>query len=229
MIFALLLSREDEATRNRQWQMLQAQVEPPLVRVVQQLSGPLDRLPEENRLPVVDMTIPALKRLSPAQYQAFRQIVEALTAADGKVDLFEYCLRVILLGYLDVQFGLRPAPAIRFKSVSAVAQSATVILSALAYAGQSRPDDIQRAFQAGTHDLLGQARLLPPQQCTFETFDAALGQLAQASPAVKRKIIEAVVACIAADGKMTVVENELLRAVAAALACPLPPVPVSQQ
>ncbi len=229
VIFALLLSREDEATRNRQWQMLQAQAEPPLVRVVQQLSGPLDRLPEENRLPVVDMTIPALKRLSPAQYQAFRQIVEALTAADGKVDLFEYCLRVILLGYLDVQFGLRPAPAIRFKSVSAVAQPATVILSALAYAGQSRPDDIQRAFQAGTHDLLGQARLLPPQQCTFETFDAALGQLAQASPAVKREIIEAVVACIAADGKMTVVEYELLRAVAAALACPLPPVPVSQQ
>ena len=229
VIFALLLSREDEATRNRQWQMLQAQAEPPLVRVVQQLSGPLDRLPEGNRLPVVDMTIPALKRLSPAQYQAFRPIVEALTAADGKVDLFEYCLRVILLGYLDVQFGLRPAPAIRFKSVSAVAQPATVILSALAYAGQSHPDDIQRAFQAGTQDLLGQARLLPPQQCTFETFDAALGQLAQASPAVKRKIIEAVVACIAADGKMTVVENELLRAVAAALACPLPPVPVSQQ
>jgi len=35
-----------------------------------------------------------------------------------------------------------------------------------------------------------------------------------------------VVACIAADGKMTVVENELLRAVSAALSCPLPPVPV---
>ena len=149
VVFALLLSREDEATRNRQWQLLQAQVEPPLVRVVQQLSGPLDQLPAENRLPVVDMTIPALKRLSPAQYQAFRQIVEALTAADGKIDLFEYCLRVILFGYLDVQFGLRPAPAVRYKAVSAVAQPAIVILSALAYAGQSQPDDIQRAFQAG--------------------------------------------------------------------------------
>ena len=60
------------------------QLEPPLVKVVQQLSGPIDQLPEENRLAVVDMTIPALKRLSPAQYQAFRQIVEGLTAADGK-------------------------------------------------------------------------------------------------------------------------------------------------
>ena len=222
-----MLSREDQATRNRQWQLLQGSVEPPLIRVVQQLSGPVDQLPAENRLPVVDMTIPALKRLSPAQYQAFRQIVEALTAADGKIDLFEYCLRVILFGYLDVQFGLRPPPAVRYKAVSAVAQPAIIVLSALAYAGQSQPDDIQRAFQAGAQDLLGQVRMFHPSSARSTRFDAALSQLAQASPAVKRRILEAVVACIAADGKMTVVENELLRAVAAALSCPLPPVPVS--
>ncbi len=231
-IFALLLSREDAATRKRQWELLQASAEPPLLRVVQQLSPPLDQLPAENRLSVVDMTIPALKRLSPAQYQAFRQIVEALTSGApatpgrGKVDLFEYCLRVILFGYLDVQFGLRPAPVVRFKTVGAVGQSAAVVLSSLAYAGQSQPDDIQRAFQAGARDLLGQAQLVPPQECTFDSFDAALAQLAQASPAVKRQVLAAVVACIAADGKMTVVENELLRAVSAALSCPLPPVPV---
>jgi hypothetical protein len=40
-------------------------------------------------------------------------------------------------------------------------------------------------------------------------------------------MLDAVVACIAADGKMTIEENELLRAVAAALACPLPPVPTA--
>ncbi len=73
-----------------------------------------DQLPPENRLAVADMAVPALKRLSPAQYAAFRQVVEALTAADGKIDLFEYCLRVVLFGCLDVQFGLRPAPAVRY-------------------------------------------------------------------------------------------------------------------
>jgi Zn-dependent protease with chaperone function len=226
-IFALLLSREDQPTRQRQWQMLQHYVEPPLLKVVEQLSALIDQLPPENRLPVADMAVPALKRLSPDQYRAFRQIVEALTAADGKVDLFEYCLRVVLFGCLDVQFSLRPAPAIRYKSIVAVAPAATVALSALAYAGQSQPDDIQRAFQAGAHDLLGAVRILPPQQCTFDTFDAALGQLAEAAPTVKRQILDAVVACIAADGKMTIEENELLRAIAAALACPLPPVPVA--
>ena len=93
---------------------------------------------------------------------------------------------MILFGYLDVQFGLRPAPAVRYKAVSAVAQPAIVVLSALAYAGQSQPDDIQRAFQAGARPVRP-GGIVPPQQCTFDTFDAALGQLAQASPAVKRR------------------------------------------
>ncbi len=226
-IFALLLSRDDQPTRERQWQMLGQAIEPPLLKALQQLSAAVDQLPPENRLPVADMAIPALKRLSPAQYAAFRQIVEALTAADGKIDLFEYCLRVVLFGCLDVQFGLRPAPAVRFKSLAQVAPAAAVILSALAYAGQSDPADIQRAFLAGAGDQLSSARLLPPQQCMFANFDAALGQLAQAAPAVKRQVLDAVVACIAADGKMTIEENELLRAVASALSCPLPPVPVA--
>ena len=226
-IFALLLSRDDQPTRERQWQMLGQSIEPPLIKALQQISAAVDQLPPENRLPVADMAVPALKRLSPAQYAAFRQIVEALTAADGKVDLFEYCLRVVLFGCLDVQFGLRPAPAVRYKSLAQVAPAATVILSALAYAGQSDPADIQRAFQAGAGDQLAAARLLPPEQCMFADFDAALGQLAQAAPAVKRQVLDSVVACIAADGKMTIEENELLRAVASALSCPLPPVPVA--
>ena len=193
--------------------------------VVQQLSGPLDQLPAENRLPVVDMTIPALKRLSPAQYQAFRQIVEALTAADGKVDLFEYCLRVILFSYLDVQFGLRPAPAVRYKT-AAPCRTGDHHPFRAGLRG-SKPAQRHSAGLPGRHPRPARpGQIVPPQQCTFDTFDAALAQLAQASPAVKRAVLEAVVACIAADGKMTVVENEILRAVAAALACPLPPVPV---
>jgi hypothetical protein len=224
-IYALLLS-DDEATRQRQWQTLHQAVELPLLKVLQQLSAAVDELPPENRLPVADMATPALKRLSPSQYAAFRQVVEVLTAADGKIDLFEYCLRVVLFGCLDVQFGLRPAPAVRFKSIAQVAPAATVILSALAYAGQSDPGDVNRAFQAGAADRLPGARLLPPEQCKFADFDAALGQLSQAAPQVKRQVLDCVVACIAADGKMTIEENELLRAVASALSCPLPPVPV---
>ncbi len=226
-IIAILVSSDDRATRDKQLQMIQANVEPPLVRVVQQLSAAVDGLPPENRLPLVDLAMPALKRLSPAQYASFRQMVESLTLADEQIDLFEYCLRVILFGTLDVNFGLRPAPSIKYKAIGAVAQSTSVVISALAYAGQSEPAAIQKAFAAGAKTLPCSIALVSPEQCNFNGFDLALGQLAESSPPVKRQVLSAIVACIAADGVMTAEESELLRAVAASLSCPLPPVPVS--
>ncbi len=224
VIYALLLSRDDEATRTRQLQLLQGQIEPPLYKEAQQLAATAQSLPVAARLSLVDLALPALKKSSPKQYGQLRQVVEALVHADGKVDLYEYCLRTVLLSYLDVHFGLKRAPAIRYRTVGAVAGPAAVVLSALAYVGQKRPEDVQRAFQAGAQDLLGQAVMVPPQQCTLRTFDAALAVLAQVSPNVKREIITAVTACIAAAGKVTPEESELLRAIAAVLGCPVPPV-----
>jgi len=118
---------------------------------------------------------------------------------------------------------LMKSPAIRYRTASAVAQPAAVVLSLLAYVGQKRPEDAERAFRAGAQKLLGQATLLPPQQCTLKTFDTALAELTQTSPHVKRAIIAAVTTCVAADGQVTLEESELLRAVAAVLACPVPP------
>ena len=223
VIYALLLSRDDESTQAKQWQLLQGKIELPLYKETQQLAAAALKLPPAARLPVVDLTIPALKRSSPQQYAQFRQIVGALVQANGKVDLFEYCLHIVLFSYLDVHFGLKKPPAVRYRTTLAVAQPLTVVLSVLAHAGQDRLEDIQRAFQAGAEGRLVQAALLPREQCTLRAFDAALAQLAESSPNVKRDVIAAVTACIAADGRVTLEENELLRATAAVLACPVPP------
>ena len=45
------------------------------------------------------------------------------------------------------------------------------------------------------------AALLGREQCDLRAFDAALAELAQSAPNVKRDIIAAVTACIAADGR----------------------------
>ena len=160
VVFALLLSRDDEATRTKQWQFLQQQVESPLYQQTQRLAPAALSLPAAARLPVVDLTTAAIKRSSPQQYAKFRQAVEALVAADGKVDLFEYCLRTVLFGYLDVYFGLRKPPAVRSRTTAAVAGPLAVVLSTLAHAGQYQPEDIQQAFQAGVRGRLEQTARL---------------------------------------------------------------------
>jgi hypothetical protein len=223
LIFAMLLSGDDEATRTRQLDSLQKQITPQLFKEIQRRIPEIESLAPSARLPLVDLTIPAMKRFSANQYAQVRNIIEALVNADGKVDMFEYCLQMVLFSYLDVHFGVKKTPAVRYKTLNAAAQPFCGVLSSLAYVGHSKAEDVRRAFEAGVRGRLAQAEILPREQCTLKAFNAALTDLASASPQVKREIIAAVTDCIAADGKTTVKESELLRAIAAVLACPLPP------
>ena len=90
--------------------------------------------------------------------------------------------------------------------------------------GRSEPEEIEKAFQAGAKSLPGGVALLPLPECSLEKFDAALTELGGSSPNLKREMIGAVTACIAFDGQVTLQEGALLRAIAAALACPMPPI-----
>ena len=53
--------------------------------------------------------------------------------------------------------------------------------------------------------------------------DRILGHLAACKPAFRKKLIEACASVVLHDGQVTVGEAELLRAVAKALDCPVPP------
>ena len=55
------------------------------------------------------------------------------------------------------------------------------------------------------------------------TCGAALSAMLGASHAVRKQILDACVHTVAADNRVTVEEAELIRAVADALECPMPP------
>ena len=65
--------------------------------------------------------------------------------------------------------------------------------------------------------------LVPEAQCDLEQVDAALNRLAFAVPQIKKNVIEACARTVAADAVIQEMEAELLRAIADALDCPLPP------
>ena len=165
--FALLFSGDDQSTLARQLQLLETQAKPPLYMQTKLLAAAVQSLSEGAALPLVNLSIPARKSLSPQQYAEFRRVVEALVEADHKVDLFEYSLRTVLFSYLDVHFGLKKPPAVRYRTADALAQPATVVLATLAYVGQSRPEEIERAFGPAAANLLRQPALPPAGQCTL--------------------------------------------------------------
>jgi hypothetical protein len=172
----------------------------------------------------VEIALPALRRLTMEQYRRFKQNVAVLVEADEGIDLFEWSLQRILLHDLEAHHeGVKP-PRVRYRSVASVQPQCEVLLSMLAYAGHRDPQAAARAFGAGRQALgLPLARMRGVGEVDLGALDSALTDLEESAPQVKRRVLEAAVACIAADRQITATEAELLRATAASLGVPMPP------
>jgi hypothetical protein len=108
----------------------------------------------------------------------------------------------------------------------ALLPSCAGLLSTLAYIGQRSPEQAQAAFAQGARKLGADGAslgILSRADCGLERIDRALGVLVAASPQLKKRVLDACAACVAADGRITVEEAELLRTIASALGCPVPP------
>src|SRR5690606_37343481 len=104
-------------------------------------------------------------------------------------------------------------------SVAAIRAPVAVVLAGLA----TLCDDPATAYQVGI-SRLKLRRLEPPfAPPTPLAFDAALEELSTASPAVLPRVLDAAAYCVASDGRICPAEHETLRALAAAMRVPLPP------
>ncbi len=225
IVYALLLDR-DVRVRSVQTEHLAKHADPEVYRETLRLTDSVGALPREVRLPLVDIALASLTSLSPAQYRAFRDNIRRLTEADEKIDLFEYALQHVLVRHLDpVLLGVKPSRT-QFYSLRPLLSDVETLLSSLVHWGADNLEESGRAFTAATARLGRDGHgltLHPPDQCGLDALDAALSKLAQAAPPIKKRIVGACVACVAADGRVTVDEAELLRIVADALGCPMPP------
>ncbi|MDR1960166.1 MAG: M48 family metallopeptidase [Planctomycetaceae bacterium] len=223
LVYALLTAEEPEV-RRVQWDYLSQKTVPALFCLVRETMDALKPLPVSSRFPLLEIVFPTLKTLTADHYRLFRENVIFLVNADHTIDLFEYTLQAKLLRELDIHFGLSKPPVVKYHSVQAVLPQQSVVLSYLAYLGHNTLEEADQAYQLGLGVLMKKPRnILPQSECTATAFDAALRQLSCASPAVKQKVIQSFVTCVAADGKVTLKEGEILRAITAMLGCPMPP------
>lgn len=225
MIYGLLLNREADI-RAGQLQQLEASSDGGLVSEIKNLLPLIDQVSFNQRLPLVDLSIPALRELSKPQYEIFSQEAKKLIEADQSIDLFEYTLQKILFRHLDIYFGATQRSRVRFQSLWQVLPDCVTLFSVLANL-QSDEDAQAQAFHNGLSKLNISLDTLPqklsPEKATLSALDTALIQLADASSTIKRNILYACANIISSDHVITSEESELLRAIADALDCPIPP------
>ena len=225
VVYALLIDR-DESVRRAQFQHLDAFAWPGTTAELQRLLPYVEPLGPEVYIPLVDLALPALRQLSPAQYAAFRGNIDPLAGADRRISLFEFALERMLVRHLDQHFQRRPVARVRFYSIEGIVNACVTVLSALARVGHDDAAEAERAYRHGVAALgvSGNAPALQdPDRCGLPAVNQALDDLGAASPRLKKRVLDACAECIATDGIVSVAEGELLRAIADSLDCPMPP------
>jgi len=225
LIYSLLLS-PNEATRTTQLATLAKNLSPEIYGRTVALFADISSAAVPARLPMVNLSLGALRQLSREQFTQFSKTLQWLIQSDGKMELFEFVLQKIILRHLAPQFGGARPPVVQFYTIKPLVPDCVVVLSTLAHVGSGDAGEIEKAFAVGAPYLRapdGNLALLPRDQCGLNQIDAALNRLAQAVPQIKKNLIDACVHVVGADGVIQESEAELLRAVADTLDCPMPP------
>jgi Zn-dependent protease with chaperone function len=229
LTFALLVDADPEV-RVRQLEALGESAEAEAALETRRLLPRLEPLRPEARIPLLDLALPALRRLSPEQYRSYRATVRALADADGRVSLFEYALHRMLLRHLDPHFRGPRKRSVQFYSLRQLGTEVSCLLSLLARAGAragtGADEAAAAAVAASARELAGtgvEPTLLGSEACALRDLDPALERLALAAPRLREAVLRAAVAAVVADRQVTPEEGELLRAIADGLDCPVPP------
>jgi Zn-dependent protease with chaperone function/uncharacterized tellurite resistance protein B-like protein len=227
MLFALLLAQDDEL-RGHELSGLRSGTDENTYLATVKLHREVANLHSAAKLALVDLAISSLRHLSPEEYTRFRNIIGSLMASDRQINLFEFTLQKVIRRHLDVYYGHQNPLRIRHRKIDALQADAAVLLSTLAALGhRDDPAAAGEAFRHGASQIEGQtwATLapLPLEECGLERIDAALDRFSEGTPLVKRQIVHACGRTVMADGQVTSDEAELIRAIADAIGCPIPP------
>ncbi len=182
----------------------------------------MGKLDIRYRLPLMDLAAPALRSLPDAQRDQVLRVAEKLVQIDGRVTLFEF----VLLTLLKKQIGSKPGSRekIQYRRFSQVLPEIRILLTLMARAGTASARESQEAFTRAMRSFTN-VRLVQADEayCKLDSMDGVLVKLGGLSPLLKRSLISACADCVLHDGKITLEEAELLRAVSEALDCPMPP------
>lgn len=226
LVLALLVDATDDAVAHKQRGLVRAGFGEETLKRLDKSTAEIASQPAHARLPLLELALPALRCLEPEQARVFMRTAGDLVRADGNVHIFEYALMHILarqLGQRNPPAGGAAGSVYSFQPLRSQLQ---VILSALAWAGNTTQDAAMAAFQAAADRLPRSAQPLQFQArdgADLPAVDQALTGMEAAAPGVKRRFLEACVSCVAHDGVLQSGEAELVRAIAECLDSPVPP------
>lgn len=173
-------------------------------------------------LPLIDVSIPAFRKLSTEDRRKIFNQLEKLSEKDGK-DLLDFTL----LGIIGKNIEDRTPKELRVKYngfdqvIPSLIVLASFIIAACPHTAdkrQARFDAFMKKFASSSFDMTPIEKLHP------QTLLPALQELNLLAPLCKQRLLKTCLEAIQEDQKISIEEAELIRGIAACLDCPIPPI-----
>jgi len=227
---ALVLD-QSKRTIDRQFSLLQEQLGSERTQLVRRYYDELSTSSGEYRLPLLEITFPALKLRPMPELAYLVELTNRLIEVDGDIDLYEFCFYRIMMNSLGQAIDPTGKHEVRRSRRRDLQSAATELLRILADHGHDSDQNRIAAFEAGIATL-GQwaqgAKYTSDREYSVAKLNSSLDILLGLNSKGQESLLRAVSATAAHDGKLSVAEAELIRAVCATLNYPLPPILVSR-
>jgi hypothetical protein len=224
LVCALLID-SDPAERGHQIQALRKMAPPEIVEQVLAAEKEIKAIPPVFYFPVLELALPTLRGMSPAQYAGFKRYLQTLVEVDGKLTIFEFAIQKMVTHHLGAYYSrLKRQPFI--KNMNSLVPHLVNFLSILAKTGQKGAQNACKAFEAGFARLKSAGVVKKEaysEKVSFKDADEALDKFTLAAPGMKRVIFDACCETALFDKKVTIREAELLRTAASIMDVPVPP------
>lgn len=220
----------DERQADRQLHLVEEQLGKDRAATIKSYIGQIAKLGPRFRLPLLEIAFPMLKARPRAQIEYLLHLVRRLIEIDSRISLREFCMYRVLASQLN-QATAPSAHRRRNRVPRRKARRAALDLVRIV-ADLGNEDDASRehAFRAGIANFGAWTRdeeLQHAGEDAVRILSRSLDILRGINSAGRKSLLQAVSNTISHDGKLTLSEAELLRAICATLDCPLPPIAVS--
>jgi Zn-dependent protease with chaperone function len=207
-----LILRHDPAQRAAQLAQAEGLAGGEVVKESRRLDALLRVAPAGSRVALLDLSMPALRQLSPAQVAAFRKALEraGYEAEDGLIVLL---IQASMRRYLSTDKNPPSRPG-------DLAAACGLVLSAVVQTSGEDAAAQGRAYVLGA-GVLGMpnlpAAMVPTAQVDLAKVDEALAVIAGQTVPARRQFVRAIGAAMLHDGRAEPAEVEIVRAVADSL------------
>jgi len=219
LVLAMLVDR-DADLHSQQRTLLSEACGADAARMTDEYHEQMQALPPGARQPLVDVAMPALRRLPADARTKLLRLAHLLIATDGRLTVHEFLLFTILKRRLGPSAS-REVP-VRFASVRELPEDVSLVLSLVA--AVRLPGRAEHAFNAGALGLAGVAtHFMAGTDVKLDAVSNALDRLNQLAPLAKPQLIKAATAVAFVDGETNWRAASALRMICAAIDAPLPP------